>query len=281
MILYGGSWELFNTDKDNIGRYCMICVRKSGVQLSINNIYAPNDHNIEFFTFIYDKLFEHKLNFPESKVIIGGDFNLVLGQVDSVNRNSNNAESRSRKFILEQNVLLGLKDGYRISNPTGGFTWSRGNCMSRLDMILLNSSLTELGLDAKIDWGFDISDHAMLEIKFKIKVAISKGKGLFRVNTKVLENKLNLEEVQSELNFQLSHIPEHWNPHQKLDYVKMSIRSTISLISGRQAKRDESEQMAVTNQLNFLRQTKEKAITNNTNQELLLNIDRTMKNLNF
>jgi exonuclease III len=263
MILYGDSWSVKKCDKDENGRFCSVLVTKSEQTFAVNNIYAPNDHNLDFFTYIYDKIYDQKIEYPEAKVILGGDFNLVLGQEDSVNRSTSNAEKRSRKFILEQNQLLGLKDSFRINNQKGGYTWSRQNCMSRLDLILLSVETTTLGVKSKIDWGFDVSDHAMLETTFKVKSTVSKGKGLYRVNTKVLENNVTLDEVKRELTFQLSHIPAHWNPHQKLDYVKMSIRSTIGFITGKQAKREESDKKAIVNQLNLLRQFKETSLTNN------------------
>ena len=140
-----------------MGRFCIITVKRYGQLLCVGNLYAPNDHDINFFTSFYDKLFDLKNDFPEAKIVVGGDFNLVLGQNDSVNRNANNAEKRSKKFILEQNLLLNLKDSYRINNPTGGFTWMRGSCMSRLDIILLSKEATELGVESRLDWGFDIS----------------------------------------------------------------------------------------------------------------------------
>ncbi|MCE2998023.1 MAG: hypothetical protein LW863_20670, partial [Flammeovirgaceae bacterium] len=97
-----------------------------------------------------------KNEYPDIDLVMGGDFNLVLGQGDSQNRSSNNAERRSRKFIQEQNNLLNLRDSYRINNKSGGFTWSRGSCMSRLDLILIEKDLASLEVNTKLEWGFDI-----------------------------------------------------------------------------------------------------------------------------
>ncbi len=274
VTLFSSTWAKTGEFKDFNGRFCSTVVTKYGQQLCINNIYAPNDHDINFFTDLYNKIFEIKDQAPGIKVVIAGDFNLVLGQGDSVNRGSNNSERRSRKFILEQNSLLGLKDSYRVGCPKGGFTWSRGNCMSRLDMVLLSHSMIELGVGAKLDWGFDVSDHALLEINISIKCTQLKGKGLYRVSTRILENEYSVEEVRNELKFQFSLIPEQWDPHRKLDFVKMTIRSVMSLVAGKQSRREESDQEALANQLNLLRQTKERLITDNREQETISNIDR-------
>ncbi|MCE2674445.1 MAG: hypothetical protein LW635_12790, partial [Microcystis sp. 53598_E5] len=273
LTLFDSSWECISNFNDVNGRFCSANATKYGQLLCVNNIYAPNDHNINFFTDVYDKIFEIKNQNPDAKIIIAGDFNLVLGQGDSVNRNSNNAERRSRKFILEQNSLLNLCDSYRINNPAGGFTWSRGKCMSRLDLILLQKNMIEMGVESKLNWGFDISDHAMLETTFSLKCIQFKGKGLYRVNTKILDNEYAVEEARNELNFQLTSMPDQWDSHKKLDYVKMTIRSVMSLISGKQAKREESDQIALINQLNMLREAKEKLANSNTDQDTILHID--------
>jgi hypothetical protein len=67
---------------------------------------------------------------------------------------------------------------------------------------------------------------------------------------------------------------DQWCAHQKLDNVKMSVRSIISYIPGKQPKREESKQKAIINQLNILRSVKEK-ILNNGNEDvgMALNID--------
>ena len=276
LILFNSTWEVIKKSNDEQGRFCALIVSRHGQQLCIGNLYAPNDHDLDFFTSVYNQIYDLKSEYPDSKIILAGDFNLVLGQGDSKNRSSNNAEKRSRKFIVEQNELLGLKDSYRVANLSSGYTWSRGNCMSRLDMILISKELTHLGVKSKLDWGFDISDHAMLETTFRIKNILSRGKGLYKVNTSVLENQHTLEEVRSELVFQISLIPEHWDAHKKLDYVKMTIRSVIGLITGREAQREESELKALANQLNFLRLAKEKAINENTTT---VELDRAIRQL--
>jgi len=167
MILYDESWEVIKTEVDDGGRLCLLSVKKYNQQICFCNIYAPNDHSLTFFSNVYESLANHSIDYPGVNIIIGGDFNLVMGQNDMINRSANNAEVKSRDFIKEQNTLLELKDCYRINNATGGFTWTRGNCMSRLDMIFASKTLIKHGVRSKIDWGFDTSDHAMVEIQLK------------------------------------------------------------------------------------------------------------------
>ena len=261
MILFDKSWEVIHTDKDSIGRFCLLSVKKFNQQLCLGNVYAPNDHDTAFFRTVYDKLLEYKNSNPEAKLILGGDFNLVMSNNDSLNRGSNATEIASRELILRRNGLLNFIDAYRHKHQTGGFTWARGNCMSRLDMIFITKDLINLGVDSKIDWGFDSSDHAMVEISFRIKNVVSKGKGLYRVNTCALDNPESLKEVKNEITAQLSTIPESWNPHKKLDFLKVAIRSVLSQISGKERKKGLTEQDAISKQLNLLKTTKERFLS--------------------
>ena len=57
-----------------------------------------------------------------------------------------------------------LKDCYRESTPTGGFTWQRGNTMSRLDMILVSSGKAAMCTGTETDWNLIDSDHAGVKI---------------------------------------------------------------------------------------------------------------------
>ena len=54
------------------------------------------------------------------------------------------------------------------------------------------------------------------------------GPGLVRVNASVLDDPLSLTIVKTELEERLAQVPDHWDPHVKLEYLKVSTRSVIS-----------------------------------------------------
>ena len=54
------------------------------------------------------------------------------------------------------------------------------------------------------------------------------GPGLTKVNSTVLEDANNVAIIKSGLNNMLGQIPADWNPHMKLEFVKVAIRSTIA-----------------------------------------------------
>ena len=81
--------------------------------------------------------------------------------------------------------------------------------------------------------GFEQSDHAAVNVEINIIEDIEVGQGLTRVNSTVLSDPVNLLDVIMELGGMLEQIPLEWYPHQRLEYLKMSIRKTIADFVGR------------------------------------------------
>jgi len=280
LVLFDHTWQLEFQINDENGRYNIGVLAKFEKTFIIVNVYAPNDHNINFFANIFEKIIEIQSHHPGAEIILGGDFNLVLGDSDSANRNATLAERQTRTLIKRNLGRLMLNDSYRLRYPSGGFTWVRGNCMSRLDMIFVTDYLKEHLNTSVIDWSFDDSDHAMLKSVFELTVAFPRGPGLLRLNADVLDDANMLDFVRSELKFQLEQIPEGWDPHTKLNFVKSAIRSIISAANGRKRKIENLEEETIAEQLNTLFSVKEKLeqgiIVHPT---LLADVNHTIKSL--
>ncbi len=227
-----------------------------------------------FFANLFNKIIEVQRAYPESEIVLAVDFNLVLNSGDSVNRNTSNAELQCRNLVSRSLSRLDLIVSFRLFHPSGGFTWSRGNCMSRLDMIFVTSGLARGLKISELNWSFDNSDHALLKSNFEYKTGIMKGPGLIRINAEILDNELILGQVKDELTRLIEQIPDNWNPHMKLDFVKASIRSVMSVLAGKQKRIDSIEQEVLSEQINKLKATKEKLeIGEIVNQELKVNIE--------
>ena len=56
-----------------------------------------------------------------------GDFNIVLEDRDSINRNANMNEVNAKRILKDFMYDINLKDCFRELVPTGGFTWQRNN----------------------------------------------------------------------------------------------------------------------------------------------------------
>ena len=67
------NYSIEETIADTNGRYILVKVKILGEEYILCNIYAPNKDDPLFF----NSLFEQLENFADSRLIIGGDFNLV------------------------------------------------------------------------------------------------------------------------------------------------------------------------------------------------------------
>ena len=83
----------FPVYSDPEGRYVICDLITNGKQLTLANIYAPNEDDPNFFT----STFNHLLDFNCDDIIIGGDFNLVL----DVEKDKKGGTSRTHKESLE------------------------------------------------------------------------------------------------------------------------------------------------------------------------------------
>ncbi len=277
LTLFDPSWDFVMEESDNEGRCITVVLKKLDLTFIFTNIYAPNNQNHIFYQNIYRRLVNLKSIYDTAKIILAGDFNIVISETDSVNRATSQNERQCREAILQGNLQLNLVDSYRVENPEGGFTWYRGNCMSRLDMVFVLEDLTNNGVKANLDWSFDNSDHAMLEIAIKIKCKMQKGPGLLRVNCDLLENQVTSSQVEAEIEQQLKYIPAHWDPHSTLDFAKVVIRSVFSEFTGKIKKFENHDKEAIEEQLNALRNVKEKLeIGEISNPALLTEVDRTI-----
>ena len=280
LILFDPSWEVIKSEIDGEGRFCLLILKKFDSNIILSNIYAPNDHNLNFFSFIFNKLIESQTSFPDSDIILAGDFNFVMTDLDSANRQVTNSERQCRELVKRNLDRLDLCDTYRIQHQQQGFTWSRGDCMSRLDMIFVTGALGDKLIDTKVDWTFDDSDHAMVEARFKVTDQFPRGPGLFKVDADILDHEESLAQIKTELEHQISQIPETWNPHFKLDFIKSALRSIIAVSAGKKRKIDNLDLQAITEQINTLNTVKEKLVTGEiTNPNLLANINQSLKSL--
>ena len=90
--------------------------------------------------------------------------------------------------------------------------------------------------ETKIDWSFDNSDHALLEVVYMMPNSRKKGPGQPRVDATILANEHIRIEVEQMLEELISQAPLSWNPAEKWEYIKMSIRSTMREIIAREKK---------------------------------------------
>jgi hypothetical protein len=155
-----------------------------------------------------------------------------MTEKDYLNRNKLKPELELTTLITQLNKTCSLTDSYRYLNQDPGFSWSRGVCYSRLDYVFVSKALLNQLKKATIDWSFDKSDHSALITSIQLNPEFKRGPGIAKVNPEVLDDPIKLEQIRNELIFLISQIPEDWNGHKKLDYLKVIIRSTMGKYTG-------------------------------------------------
>ena len=115
------NFQISKVYSDPEGRFLIWDLITNGKQLTLANIYAPNEDDPNFFT----SMFNHLLDFNCDDIIIGGDFNLVLDvEKDKKKGGISRTHKKSLEIINNFCESLDLVDAWRVLNPElSGFTW--------------------------------------------------------------------------------------------------------------------------------------------------------------
>jgi len=251
----GGLVTLFNNEykvneeyTDEEGRQLIIVISKEEEKYIIANSYHPNDHrkSIDFTNNTCEKIIQLQQSHPDADTIYAGDFNMCISrEEDSLNRNRSKQEDDAVNLLTQNNKIIGVRDAFRSKLQKGGFTWNRGNCFSRLDHIFMSNLLISKIKSVKTDWAFENSDHAAVIIKLFQSDEITKGPGLVKINTEILKDKRVVKQIEEEINAMMEQAEKNWNPHVKLEFLKMCIRTIFSkkVMEQRKIKKTEIEDL--------------------------------------
>ena len=254
VTLFDSSWGVDDSYESIDGRLTVTALTSGNVSIIVVNSYAPNDHNLNNFEELFNKLIEYKDKFPDHEVVLAGDLNLVMNkESDSINRVDSAQERISRDLITNNLAVLDMFDVFRQLHKLGGYTWSRGNKYSRLDYVIVTTDLAKHCHEAKVDWTFDRSDHAAVKVKLRLPNACQRGPGLSKVNADVLMKPQVRNEFLDKIKHMLNETPSNWDPNKQLEFLKVITRSTLSEIVGREKRIEAIEYDSLCEQLNRLK----------------------------
>ena len=240
--------------QDIENRAHILACQKSGstdISYLIVNLYAPNPNNsekVDFFEKIFDTLHEFELRYNCRKSIVLGDFNLTLDKKESKNRLFTAQEQRVAAVVKKLCEEGGFSD---LWEDTTEATWNRANSniFSTIDRIMFNKDKLE-EIQKKTNWALSCSDHAAVEVKFRAKSELVRRRTrLTRLDpslAKIPECRTSIEEGYNEL---ISQIPLDWDPHQKLEFAKVCIRTVVEKVQADRKKFDQSEEERVNEEL--------------------------------
>lgn len=177
--------------KDPQGRYIGTVGTLLGIEITILNIYAPNEEDPSFFTHIASIL----AKFAKGMIILGGDFNCVLDRNKDRLPPENNAPSRKSKAVKYLLQELGLVETWRaLRGNVNDFTFFSNvhRTYSRIDMICISRQEINRVTDIKIE-PITLSDHA--PVKISLNLYKEKTFKYWRLNVSMLSDEKNNEQL--------------------------------------------------------------------------------------
>ncbi|KAL9972969.1 hypothetical protein ACROYT_G019370, partial [Oculina patagonica] len=245
-ILFNNNFEIkiIKNFIDVEGRYIICDINANGKNITLINLYAPNEDDPTFF----ESLFEHVEDFQSDDVIIGGDFNLVLDiEKDKKGGTSKTHNNAKKKILHEEAENLNLVDAWRILNPDERrYTWRQNQpeVHCRLDFFLVSQSFLSNVSSADILPGFR-TDHSIITLNISLHTN-PRGRGFWKLNTSLLADTDYIDLIKMTI---LQTQKEYENdptisPALLWDMIKMKVREkSITFAAGRKRKTVYREQI--------------------------------------
>ena len=198
------------------------------------NLYSPNDHKASkmFFSNAIDEwenFYQEQSNIlppnHHGLFAVAGDLNCVLQEFDMQNRIWTCKEKDLAESIVTRMEQCGLYDSVLRSNNGNNYTWCRDKTFSKIDHIFVCENILRSITKYDTIWDLVKSDHAAISINANFHTEARRGKSYPKLNASDISSKYNKEELRKEIAENIRGFPSHWNPHQKLDYIKMVIRT--------------------------------------------------------
>ena len=244
-------------ESQNIGnRAHVLAVQKvgdNGITYVILNLYAPNPNSnekIKFYNNAFDVLSEFEARYDCSNLIVIGDFNLTFDKKEMKNRMYTPQEQRVANFVKNGLNDLNLTD---IWEDEFLFTWRRPNSdiFSTIDRIAYSKSHLKLSY-TNVNWALSYSDHAAVEVGFaRVDAPIKQRSRLTRLDPSLLKNNEYRLTVERDFNELIKNMLPDWNPHLKLEYAKMCIRTVVEKVQAECKRSEASEEETLNEELNM------------------------------
>ena len=212
---------------------------KHKLNLILVNIHSPCPHDenkINYYETIRNKILEIQNRHTQASVIILGDFNTTFNSYERNGTTQTTAEINTARKIQTLFLDLNLIDCWEKDKTR--MTWRHGEKMSRLDRIQWSYEINT-GIEAKIitDWTYTQSDHCAVIVRFKKNYDHRKTDKIERLDTFFMTNVTLKQTFLSELRTRFEQVAEtQMNPHQILEYLKMTIRSIAIEVSSNYKK---------------------------------------------
>ena len=241
----------------------------------IVNIHAPCAHNqqkINFFKDINEKIGILMQNEnSRCKIILLGDFNTAFSSNERINTIFSDKEYKVGCEIRDILKDLELIDCWDINRSD--MTWRHGAKMSRIDRILWSQDLEHDHRKVITDWTYTESDHAAVITHLSTNRNPVKER-IVRIDTRFMQSTTLKHLFLKRIKENMDQINDtNMNPHQKLEFLKMSIRSSALEISANEKKRSDKEMKDLKDEITFWQRAYENDKTSNFSSIAMSNLN--------
>ena len=179
---------------DENGNFMILDMVIEDKEVTLVNIYGPNNDNPQFYEQMKQKIEE----FQNDHVIICGDWNMIMDvEMDSFNYvNINNP--RARQSVLQLLDQENFIDPWRLMHENKKqYTWRRLNPtkkQARLDFFIIHESLFQYVTNTDIIPGYR-TDHSAIILKLKFQNN-ERGKGYWKFNNSLLKDSQCIDKIK-------------------------------------------------------------------------------------
>ena len=222
-----------------------------GVTYIVANVYAPNPNSnekIEFFNNVFETIAEFQERYGCEKILVLGDFNLNFKATEMRNRNYSSQEQRVAAVVKDRKENLELSD---IWDDNEGFTWRRPNTdiFSTIDRIMFSKRTLETTV-TEVNWSLSYSDHAAVESNFRyVNSKIRSRSKITRLDPSLAKETWSKVEIEQKFNEMFATAGGSWDPHMKLEFAKVCIRTVVEQVQADRKKNEKSEEDTLNEEL--------------------------------
>ena len=263
----------------NVGIEAHVCVIQileacTSQTIILANVHAPCAHGqdkINFFNEIKTNIERLSNLYDTSQVILLGDYNTTFSNHERINT------KRSRPEILAAEKITNMFESLMLTdcwvNDMSSMTWKHGNKMSRIDRIQASKDLM-YNYEVETDWSYTESDHCAVIVKVSTNQP-KKRDNIVRIDTRFMSNVIQKENFLRELQSRMSQLEETtMDPHQSLEFLKMSIRSIAIEIATNYKKKMDKQFTEIKSDINFWQTTFEAAKSEVIRETAMVNLDK-------
>ena len=253
--------EQFDIDNEAQILRTEILDNSESLTVIIVNLHSPCAHDhakISFFKKIKEQINDLMTLHDNCEIIVMGDFNTTFSTHERINTTRSKREISISEKISDMYNDLNLKDCWDKNDLS--MTWRHGDKMSRLDRIQWSNSINLIHTETKVDWCLTTSDHAAVVVTLKATQGNRKLTTITRIDTSFMSNIKLKTMFLRELDERMLQISDTaLNPHGKLEFLKMTIRSLAIDIATSLKKENEREFKEIESGFKFWQATYEKS----------------------